>query len=56
MLRIIQTVLSFGLNILIEKLKLDPRWNRVIIGLIVLNEIRGIIVVWQFGGAALKLV
>lgn len=52
-LHIASTVLSLGLNLVIARLKLDPRWKYAVIGLVVANEIRGLAVVYQVGGMVL---
>lgn len=38
---VLKTVLSLGLNLLIARLKLNPKWARAVWCVIVLNEIRG---------------
>jgi hypothetical protein len=52
MRRTAETILSFGMNLVVERLRIDPRWKWVVIGLIVANEIRGLAVVgaiaWGF--------
>lgn len=53
-LHIINTVLSLGLNLVVKRLGIDPRWRYLMWGAIALNELRGLAVVWQFGGAALR--
>ncbi len=46
-LHIAHTVLCLGLNLVIARLGLDPRWRYLVIGLIIANEIRGLAVVFQ---------
>ena len=41
MLRILNTVLCLGLNLVIERLGLDPRWKWAVLALVVTNEARG---------------
>ena len=53
-LLIANTVLSLGLNLLLARLKLDPRWRYVLWGALLVNELRGAYIVWQFGGAAIR--
>lgn len=53
-MRTINTVLSLGLNIVVERLGLNPRWRYLLWGIIVANEIRGAAVVWYAGGTALR--
>lgn len=48
---VLNTVLSFGLNIVIARLGLSPRWRYALWALIVANEIRGIAVVYGFSDA-----
>jgi hypothetical protein len=50
--RAASTVLSIGLNIVIERLGIDPRWRYAVWALIVANEIRGILVVYEISDAA----
>lgn len=45
-MRVLTTVMSCGLNLLIERLGLDPRWTRLMWALIALNEVRGALVVY----------
>ena len=52
---ILVTTLSCGLNLLIERLGLNPRWRYALWGVIALNEIRGIATVYWFGASALSL-
>ncbi len=42
---VLTTLLSFGLNLLIERLGLNPRWRYAVWVLIIANEIRGLAVV-----------
>jgi hypothetical protein len=44
--RIIETVLSLGLNLVIERYSLSRRWLYALWFLIVLNEIRGMVTVY----------
>ena len=53
-LHIAHTVLCLGLNLLLARLKLDPRWKYALWGVIIANEIRGITVVYLTGDAALE--
>lgn len=55
-LHIANTVLSLGLNLVIARLGIDPRWRYILWGVVAANEIRGIAVVWQFGASALRAV
>lgn len=48
-LRFLHVSMSFGLVLLIERFKLDPRWKWVVWGLIAANEVRGAIVAWEIG-------
>ena len=52
--RTLNTVLSLGLNLVIERLGMDPRWRYALWSLIALNEARGLAVVYQFGATALR--
>ena len=54
-LRTANTVLSFGLNLVIEKLGLNPKLRYAVWGLIAANEIRGLVMVYQIGGSALQM-
>lgn len=45
--RVLHTVLCLGLNLVIARLGLNPRWRYAVWALIALNEIRGVVVVWQ---------
>ena len=51
---VVKTVLSFGLNLMMRRLRLDPRWKWLLWGVIAINELRGLAVVWLSGGALLK--
>lgn len=53
---ILSTILSFGLNLVIAKLGVNPRWRYAVWAFIVANEIRGAFVVYQFGGTAFAAV
>ena len=46
-LHIANTLFCFGLNLLIARLGIDPRWRHIVMVLVALNEIRGIYIVWQ---------
>ena len=48
-LHIAHTVLCLGLNLVIARLGLDPRWRYAVWGLILANELRGLAVVYQIG-------
>jgi hypothetical protein len=50
--RIAEAILTLGLSELIEHLKLDPRWRYALLAIVLLNEIRGIAVVYQVGAWA----
>ena len=50
------TILSLGINILLERVGLDPRWRYAFWALIAANEIRGLLVVYEVGGAAIGAV
>jgi hypothetical protein len=50
--RIGNTVLSVGLNLVIERLGLDPRLRYALWALIAVNEMRGMMVVYQVGDSA----
>jgi hypothetical protein len=54
--RILHTILSLGLNLVIERLGLDPRWKWAVIVLILANELRGLAVVFTVGKAAFAAV
>lgn len=47
LIRTLHTVLCLGLNLVIARLGIDPRWRYAVWGLIALNEIRGLYIVWQ---------
>lgn len=51
--RVVNTILCLGLNIVIERLGLNPRWRYLLWSVIAANEIRGIYVVWSVGDALL---
>ena len=51
--RVASTLLCLGLNLVIEKLKLDPRWQYALWGLIALNELRGLLMLYQVGSASI---
>jgi hypothetical protein len=53
---VLNTILSFGLNLLIARLGLDPRWRYLVWGLLIANEIRGLYVVYTGGDYALDWV
>lgn len=55
-LHIANTTMSLGLNLLIPRLGLNPRWRYLLWGAIIANELRGAAVVWQFGATALRAV
>lgn len=46
-LYIAETVLSLGLNRVIARLGLNPRWRGLLWAVIALNEARGVAVAWQ---------
>lgn len=48
--RTLTTVLSLGLNLVIERLGVDPRWRCAVGALIIANEIRGLAVVYNVVG------
>lgn len=50
--RVTTTVLSAGLNLVIERFRLDPRLRYAVMLLIAANEIRGLVVVYEIGDAA----
>jgi hypothetical protein len=50
-LKVLHTILCLGLNLVIARLGLDPKWRYLVIGLLVVNEIRGIAMVYAFGDA-----
>jgi hypothetical protein len=54
--RIASTVLSFGLNLAIERLGLNPRYRYAVWAVIAANELRGAWVVYEIGGASLRAV
>lgn len=52
-LRIANTIFSCGVNLLIERFNLDPRWKYLVWMLIAANEIRGAFTVYgvvHYGG------
>lgn len=53
-LDIAHTILCLGLNKLIAYYGVDPRWRYAVWALVAANEARGLAVVYQFGGAALR--
>lgn len=53
---IAETVLSLGLNLLIARLGVNPKWRYAIWGVIAANELRGAYVVYEFGAAAFRAV
>ena len=55
-LRIAHVGLSFGLVLLIERMKVSRRWLWLLWALIIANEVRGAWVVWNVGGAAFDMV
>jgi hypothetical protein len=56
LLHVAHTVLCLGLNLLIARLNLDPRWRYVLWTVIVLNEIRGLVTVYLSGDTLLTWV
>lgn len=46
-LAITETVLSFGLNRVIARLNVNPRWRTAVWAVIALNEARGAAFAWQ---------
>jgi len=54
MLFVLSTILSFGLNLLIARFGLDPRWRYLVWGIWVANEIRGAFFVYEGGGHLLS--
>lgn len=46
-LRIAQTVLCLGLNLLIPLMRRHPRLAKLAIAVIVINEIRGAVLAWE---------
>ena len=55
-LHALHTVLCLGLNLVIARLGLDPRWRYALWALIVANEIRGLAVVYAIGEQAFAAV
>lgn len=55
-LRYAHILLSLGLVLLIERYKLNPKWKWLVIGLVVANEIRGLVTVYYFGAEAFAAV
>lgn len=55
-LDIAQTILSFGLNKLIRRLGVNPRWQYAVWGLIAANELRGVGVAYEVGSRAIHMV
>ena len=55
-LHILNTVLSLGLNLLIARLGLNPRWRYAVWTMVILNELRGIAVVAEVGKQAILAV
>jgi hypothetical protein len=55
-LHILNTTMSLGLNLLIPKLGLNPRWRYLLWCVVIANELRGLAVVWQIGSTTLKAV
>lgn len=51
-LRVAHIVLSLGLVLIIERFKLNPKWKWALWGLIIANEIRGLVTVYFFGAEA----
>ncbi len=45
-MRVLHTVLSLGLNLVLERLKIDAKYRYLFIAVLVLNEIRGLAVVY----------
>lgn len=53
MTRTIHTVLSFGLNRVVEHLRGRPDLRRFLIAALIANELRGAIMAWEIGKAVL---
>ena len=54
--RVANTLLCLGLNLLIERLRLDRRWQYGLWVLIAANEVRGLLVLIQSGRWAVNSV
>jgi hypothetical protein len=48
-LLIAETILSFGLNLLIRRMGMNPRWRYALWTAIAINEARGLALVYGFG-------
>lgn len=41
-LKIVSTALSLGLNLVIERLRINPKWRWALLAVVLVNEARGV--------------